>query len=264
MLARLRAMSRARGGLVACAVLLAGAATASASWHMPGGGAGLAQASIDFHAPIVTGETIAPAGASAAGGAIAPGGQFVVYANVVDVGVSGIAWVRTNVSSVETGATLGVALAVQLRLHDRRRRRTGGRPRRRPQTPGSPRAAQSYGVWSQDNAGNLGTTLTRSVIVDWHEAHRYGRRGRHGVAGHRLGTSTPQAPTSCTPRRPTQAPPPAASRRSLRTSRRSLPARRRSRYRSAPRPARSAGSPTPTRARPSRPVRSPTAARASR
>ena len=34
------ACSRSHGGLVACAVLLAGAATASASWHLPGGRGG--------------------------------------------------------------------------------------------------------------------------------------------------------------------------------------------------------------------------------
>src|SRR5690242_19646481 len=110
MLGRLRGMLRPRRGLLAVAAIIAGATTASASWHLPGDGAGMAQASVDFHAPIVTGETIAPQGMTAAGGAVAPGGGFVVYANVADVGVSGSTWERTNVSNLATGAT-SVALS---------------------------------------------------------------------------------------------------------------------------------------------------------
>jgi len=105
MLARLRGMPRTRGGLLVVAVLLAGATTASASWHLPGGGVGAARASIDFHAPSVTAATVAPPGVTGAGGALQPGGQFILYANVVDPGVSGVAWVRANVSNLESGAT---------------------------------------------------------------------------------------------------------------------------------------------------------------
>jgi hypothetical protein len=132
---------------------------------MPGAGAGLAQASVDFHAPIVTAETIAPAGASAAGGAIAPGGQFVVYANVVDVGVSGIAWVRTNVSSVETGAT-SVSLSPCSSGCTIAGTTYGWSSAAQTANAGLAQGTQSFGVWSQDNAGNLGATVSHSVIVD--------------------------------------------------------------------------------------------------
>ncbi len=165
MFARLRGMSRARCGLVACAVLMAGAVTASASWHMPGAGAGVAQASVDFHAPIVTAQAIAPAGATAAGGAIAPGGQFVVYANVVDVGVSGIAWVKTNVSSVETGAT-AVALSPCSSGCTIAGTTYGWSSAAQTANAGLAQGTQSFGVWAQDHAGNLGATVSRSVIVD--------------------------------------------------------------------------------------------------
>src|SRR5690348_15081325 len=104
MLARLKGMLHPRRRLVLLVVFLAGATTASATWHLPGAGAGRAMACIDFHAPSITGSAIATQGATV-GGAIKPGATFVIYANVVDPGVSGIAWVRTNVSALATGAT---------------------------------------------------------------------------------------------------------------------------------------------------------------
>ena len=184
MLARLRGMSRTRCGLVACAVLLAGAVTASASWHMPGAGAGLAQASVDFHAPIVTAETIAPAGASAAGGAIAPGGQFVVYANVVDVGVSGIAWVRTNVSSVETGAT-SVTLSPCSSGCTIAGTTYGWSSAAQTANAGLAQGTQSFGVWSpgQRRQPRPDRQPLRDRRLD--QADHIGRRGRGGDARHR-------------------------------------------------------------------------------
>jgi len=165
MLARLRGMLRPRRGLLAVAAIIAGATTASASWHLPGGGAGLAQASVDFHAPIVTGETIAPQGMTAAGGAVAPGGGFVVYANVVDVGVSGIAWVRTNVSNLATGAT-SVALSPCSFGCTIAGTTYGWSSAVQTADAGLAQGTQSYGVWAQDNAGNLGVTNSRNATVD--------------------------------------------------------------------------------------------------
>jgi large repetitive protein len=165
MLARLRGMLRPRRGLLVVAAIIAGATTASASWHLPGGGAGLAQASVDFHAPIVTGETIAPQGMTAAGGAVAPGGGFVVYANVVDVGVSGIAWVRTNVSNLATGAT-SVALSPCSSSCTIAGTTYGWSSAVQTANAGLAQGTQSYGVWAQDNAGNLGVTNSRNATVD--------------------------------------------------------------------------------------------------
>jgi hypothetical protein len=164
-LARLRGTVRARRGLLVCAALLAGAATASASWHLPGGGLGSARASTDFHAPVVTAETIAPQGMTAAGGAISPGGQFVVYANVVDVGVSGVAWARTNVSSVETGAT-AVALSPCSSACTVGGTTYGWSSAVQTANAGLAQGTQSFGVWAQDNVGNLGATVTHAVVVD--------------------------------------------------------------------------------------------------
>jgi hypothetical protein len=132
---------------------------------MPGAGAGVAQASIDFHAPIVNGETVAPTGTSAAGGAVAPGGQFVVYANVVDVGVSGIDWVKTNVSSVETGAT-SVSLSPCSSGCTIAGTTYGWSSAAQTANAALAQGTQSFGVWAQDHAGNLGATVNHSVIVD--------------------------------------------------------------------------------------------------
>jgi len=60
--ARLKGMLHPRRSLVLLVVFLAGVTTASATWHLPGAGAGAARASIDFHAPGVTGGTIARRG----------------------------------------------------------------------------------------------------------------------------------------------------------------------------------------------------------
>ena len=165
MLARLRGMPRTRCGVLVIAVLLAGATTASASWHLPGGGVGVAHASPDFHAPVVTAATVAPLGVSAAGGAIAPGGQFVVYANVVDVGVSGVAWVRANVSNLETGAT-AVALAPCSSGCTVGGTTYGWSTAAQTAIAGLAQGTKTYTIWGQDNAGNTGTPASHSVIVD--------------------------------------------------------------------------------------------------
>jgi hypothetical protein len=158
-------MPRTRCGLLVTAVLLAGATTASASWHLPGGGVGVAHASVDFHAPVVTAATVAPAGMTAAGGAIAPGGQFVVYANVVDVGVSGVAWVRANVSNLKTGAT-AVALAPCSSGCTVGGTTYGWSTAAQTANAGLAQGTQTYGVFGQDNVGNTGAPASHSVIVD--------------------------------------------------------------------------------------------------
>jgi hypothetical protein len=165
MLARLKGMLHPRRSLVLLAVLLAGVTTASATWSLPGAGAGAATASTDFHAPIVTGATIAPQGASAAGGAIQPGATFVVYANVVDPGVSGIAWVRTDVSSLKSGST-SVPLSPCTTGCT-----IGGTTYGWSTAPvvadaGLAQGTRTYGVWGQDNAGNMGMTASYSATVD--------------------------------------------------------------------------------------------------
>jgi large repetitive protein len=165
MLARLRGMPRTRGGLLVVAFLLAGVTTASASWHLPGGGVGVAHASTDFHAPVVTAATVAPLGVTAAGGAIAPGSQFVVYANVVDVGVSGVAWVRANVANLKTGAT-AVALSPCASGCTVGGTTYGWSTAAQTANAGLAQGTQTYGIWGQDNAGNTGTPASHSVIVD--------------------------------------------------------------------------------------------------
>src|SRR4051812_29519789 len=119
MLARLRGLLHPRRGLVLLAVFLAGVTTASATWDLSGAGAGAAPASTDFHAPNVTGATIAPQGATVAGGAVQPGATFVVYANVVDPGGSGVAWVRADASPVASGSSSVVAHSLRHGLHHR-------------------------------------------------------------------------------------------------------------------------------------------------
>lgn len=164
MLARLRGLLHPRRSLVLLAVFLVGVTTASATWHLPGAGAGAAQASTDFHAPSVTGSTIAPQGSSAAG-AIKPGATFVVYANVVDPGVSGVAWVRTNVSSLKTGST-SVSLSPCTTGCTIGTTTYGWSTAPLTADAGLTQGTRSYGVWSQDNANNLGTTVNYSAIVD--------------------------------------------------------------------------------------------------
>jgi hypothetical protein len=165
MLAQLRGMVRPKRGLVVVAAMLAASATASASWHLPGAGAGVAQASVDFHAPVVTAETVATQGMTAAGGAVVPGGRFVVYANVVDVGVSGVAWAKANVSNLETGATAvplspcssGCTIAGMT---------YGWSSAVQTANAGLAQGTQSYGVWARDNAGNVGATNSHTATVD--------------------------------------------------------------------------------------------------
>jgi hypothetical protein len=165
MLARLRGLLHPRRSLVLLAVFLVGVTTASATWHLPGAGAGAARASIDFHAPSITGATIAPQGASAAGGAIRPGAAFIVYANVVDPGVSGVAWVRTNVSSLRSGST-SVSLSRCTTGCTIGATTYGWSTAPLTADAGLAQGTLSYGVWSQDNAANLGTTVTYPAIVD--------------------------------------------------------------------------------------------------
>jgi len=165
MLARLKGMLHPRRSLVLLVVFLAGVTTASATWHLPGDGAGAAKASIDFHAPSVTGSTIAPQGATAAGGAIKPGAAFVVYANVVDPGVSGIAWVRTNVSALSAGST-SVSLSPCTTGCTIGATTYAWSTAPLTADAGLAQGTLSYGVWSQDNAHNLGTTVNYSAIVD--------------------------------------------------------------------------------------------------
>ena len=165
MLARLKGLLHPRRSLVLLVVFLAGVTTASATWHLPGGGAGAAKASIDFHAPNVTGSTIAPQGATAAGGAIKPGAAFVVYANVVDPGVSGIAWVRTNVSALKAGST-SVSLSRCTTGCTIGATTYGWSTAPLTADAGLAQGTLSYGVWSQDNANNLGATVSYPAIVD--------------------------------------------------------------------------------------------------
>ena len=165
MLARLKGMLHPRRSLVLLVVFLAGVTTASATWHLPGAGAGAAKASIDFHAPSVTGSTIAPQGATAAGGAIKPGATFIVYANVVDPGVSGIAWVRTNVSALKAGST-SVSLSPCTSGCTIGATTYAWSTAPLTADAGLAQGTLSYGVWSQDNAHNLGTTVNYPAIVD--------------------------------------------------------------------------------------------------
>lgn len=165
MFARLKGMLHPRRSLVLLVVFLAGVTTASAMWHLPGAGAGAARASIDFHAPSVTGSTIAPQGVTAAGGAIKPGATFVIYANVVDPGVSGVAWVRTNVSALKSGST-SVSLSPCTTGCTIGGTAYGWSTAPLAADAGLTQGTRSYGVWSQDNAGNLGTTVNYSAIVD--------------------------------------------------------------------------------------------------
>src|SRR6478672_5863585 len=163
--ARLKGMLHPRRSLVLLAVFLAGVTTASATWNLPGAGAGAARASTDFHAPIITGATLAPQGSTVAGGAIKPGATFVVYANVVDPGVSGIAWVRTDVSSLNSGST-SVSLSPCSSGCTIGGTTYGWSTAPLVADAGLTQGTRSYGVWSQDNAGNLGTTVNYSAIVD--------------------------------------------------------------------------------------------------
>ena len=111
-----------------------------------------------------------------------PGGQFVVYANVVDPGVSGIAWVtderlqrsrpaprRSSLSPCSSGCTIG---GHDVRLVERAAQTANA---------GLAQGTQSFGVWGQDNAGNLGATASHSVDRRLDQADRRGR-SRRGLA----------------------------------------------------------------------------------
>jgi hypothetical protein len=163
MLARLRGLLHPRRGLLLLAVFLAGVTTASATWDLPGAGAGSAVASTDFHAPSVTGATIAPQGATAAGGAIRPGAAFVVYANVVDPGGSGVAWVQADVSSLAPGATAVPLTQCTCTIGAKA---YGWSSAPLTADAGLVQGSQSYGIWGQDNVGNLGTPVSYAATVD--------------------------------------------------------------------------------------------------
>jgi hypothetical protein len=165
MLARLRGLLHPRRCLVLLAVFLAGVTTASATWSLPGAGAGAAVASTDFHAPSVTGATIAPQGATAAGGAIQPGGTFVVYANVVDPGGSGVAWVRADVSALASGAT-AVPLTPCTGTCTIGTTTYGWSSAPITADAGLAQGTQTYGIWGQDNVGNLGVPVSYTATVD--------------------------------------------------------------------------------------------------
>jgi hypothetical protein len=163
MLARLRGLLHPRRGLLLLAVFLAGVTTASATWDLPGAGAGSAVASTDFHAPSVTGATIAPQGATAAGGAVRPGAAFVVYANVVDPGGSGVAWVQADVSSLAPGATAVPLTQCTCTIGAKA---YGWSSAPLTADAGLVQGSQSYGIWGQDNVGNLGTPVSYAATVD--------------------------------------------------------------------------------------------------
>ncbi len=163
MLARLRGLLHPRRGLLLLAVFLAGVTTASATWDLPGAGAGAAVASTDFHAPSVTGATIAPQGATAAGGAIRPGAAFVVYANVVDPGGSGVAWVQADPSSLASGATSVPLKPCTCTIGAKA---YGWSSAPLTADAGLVQGSQSYGIWGQDNVGNLGTPVSYAATVD--------------------------------------------------------------------------------------------------
>jgi hypothetical protein len=163
MLARLRGLLHPRRGLLLLAVFLAGVTTASATWDLPGAGAGSAVASTDFHAPSVTGAMIAPQGATAAGGAIRPGAAFVVYANVVDPGGSGVAWVQADVSSLAPGATAVPLTPCTCTIGAKA---YGWSSAPLTADAGLVQGSQSYGIWGQDNVGNLGTPVSYAATVD--------------------------------------------------------------------------------------------------
>jgi hypothetical protein len=150
---------------VVLAVFLVGVTTASATWNLPGSGAGTARASTDFHAPSVTAATIAPQGASAAGGAVKPGGTFVVYANVTDPGGSGVAWVRVDASSVASGAT-AVPMTPCTGACTIGTMTYGWSSAPMTADAGLSQGTQTYGIWGQDNVGNLGIPANYPVIVD--------------------------------------------------------------------------------------------------
>jgi hypothetical protein len=165
MLARLRGLLHPRRGLVLLAVFLAGVTTASATWDLSGDGAGAATASTDFHAPTVTGATIAPQGATAAGGAIQPGAAFVVYANVVDPGGSGVAWVHADASAVASGAS-SVSLTPCVTGCTVGTMTYGWSSAPIAADAGLSQGTQLYGIWARDNVGNLGTSVTYTATVD--------------------------------------------------------------------------------------------------
>ncbi len=163
MLAALQRLLCGRRVLTGLLVTVLVAGTAWAAWTVPGTGQGVAIASADFHAPTVSRSTIAPAGVTAAGGAVRAGGQFVVYANVLDTGGSGIAWAKVNVSSIKAGATAVALSPCSCTVAGKTYTYSSATL-----TADAPLAqgTVSYSVWAQDNVGNLGATTPYSAVVD--------------------------------------------------------------------------------------------------
>jgi hypothetical protein len=112
----------------------------------------------------VTAATVAPASASAAGGAVRPGGSFVLYANVVDSG-SGVAFARADLSALQAGAT-SVSLSPCVSGCTIGATTYGWSTAPLTADAGLAQGTQSYGVWAQDNTGNLASTATFSAVVD--------------------------------------------------------------------------------------------------
>jgi large repetitive protein len=163
--ARLRGVARPRSLAVVAVVLVTTAAPAVASWTVPGGGSGVAQASPDFHAPSVNSATIAPVGMTAAGGGVRAGGQFVVYAKLTDPGGTGVASAQSDVSALAAGST-SVALTPCVSSCT-----IGSTTYTWSSAPvtadaGLAQGTTPFSVWGTDNSSNTGTPTSFSVIAD--------------------------------------------------------------------------------------------------
>lgn len=180
MLARFQGRLRPACGLVLLAAFLACVTTASASWNLPGAGVGVAQASPDFHAPSVVGATVAPPGITAPGGALRPGGQFIVYANAVDPG-TGVAWVRANVSTVQAGST-SLSLSPCTSGCTVNGTTYGWSSAPLTADAGLTQGAHTYTVWSADTIGNVGAPTNHSAKRRLHQSFGHHRRRGHGLA----------------------------------------------------------------------------------
>jgi len=148
------------------AVALAAAATpAVASWTVPGGGSGGAQASPDFHAPSVNSATIAPAGMTAAGGGVRAAAQFVVYAKLTDPGGTGVASARADVSALTSGAS-SVALSPCVASCTIGSTTYSWTSAPMQADAGLAEGTKSFSVWGTDNASNTGSPTAFSVTAD--------------------------------------------------------------------------------------------------
>jgi Bacterial Ig-like domain (group 3) len=125
----------------------------------------MAQASPDFHAPTVSSAVIAPVGMTAAGGGVRAGQGFVVYADVVDPGGTGVASALADVSTLAAGST-PVALspcASSCTIGS-----TTYTWASEPITAdaGLTQGTKSWTVWGTDNAANTGSPTPFSVVAD--------------------------------------------------------------------------------------------------